>query len=75
MRAIKGRDVIRAFERAGFKVVRTSASHHIMKRDGQQGTISVPIHGGEDIKRGTLAGLIRASGMTKEQFWEFVEDA
>jgi predicted RNA binding protein YcfA (HicA-like mRNA interferase family) len=73
MRPLKGREVLRAFERAGFSVVRTSASHSIMKKNGHPGTVSVPIHGGHDIKRGTLNGMIRSAGLTTEQFWEFVD--
>jgi predicted RNA binding protein YcfA (HicA-like mRNA interferase family) len=71
MRPLKGREVIRAFERAGFTVVRSSGSHTIMKKAGQLGTLSIPIHGGRDFKLGTLKGLIRTSGLTEEQFWDF----
>jgi len=74
MRSLKGREVVRALELAGFTIVRTSASHHIMKRAGQEGTVSVPVHAGKDVKTGTLASVIRQSGLTKEQFWAFVEN-
>lgn len=73
MRSLKGREVVRAFERAGFMVVRTSGSHRIMKHPEKPGTVSVPMHAGKDIKAGTLKGLISAAGMTKEEFWQLVE--
>lgn len=71
MRALKGRDVKRILEAAGFAVVRSNGSHFIMKREGQDGTASVPIHGGKDIKLGTLRGIIRSAGLTLEEFWSF----
>jgi predicted RNA binding protein YcfA (HicA-like mRNA interferase family) len=73
MRALKGRELIRAFERAGFVVARTNGSHTIMKKDGHQTSISVPVHAGKDIKPGTLKGLITASGLTREEFWRFAD--
>ncbi len=68
MRSLKGREVVRALERAGFVVVRTNGSHSIMKRDGQPGTVSVPVHVGKDVKTGTLRGIISDAGLTIEEF-------
>ncbi len=73
MRSMSGREVVRAFEKAGFVLVRISSGHHILKRDGHPNTISVPVHGGKDVKKGTLRGIIRASGLTNEQFEEFAK--
>ncbi len=64
--SISGRQAIRAFERAGFSVVRTSGSHLIMKKSGHPYLISVPNH--KTLKPGTLAGLIRSSDLTVEEF-------
>lgn len=68
-RSLKGRELIRILESAGFSVVRTNGSHSIMQRIGQMGTVSVPVHAGKDIKPGTLRGIIRSAGMTTEEFW------
>lgn len=73
MRSFKGWEVVRAFEEAGFVVVRTNGSHHIMKRQGTEGTISVPVHAGKDVKKGTLNGLIRAAGMSQDDFLRFAD--
>ena len=70
---ITGQQAIKAFERAGFVVVRISkSSHHIMKRDGHAHLLTVPVHGSKNLKRGTLRGLIRAAGLTVEQFNELL---
>ncbi len=61
-------EAIAAFQKAGFAVVRTTGSHHIMKREGWRFLLSVPFHAGQDLKPGTLRGLIRAAGMTIDDF-------
>jgi predicted RNA binding protein YcfA (HicA-like mRNA interferase family) len=73
MRSLTGLEVVRAFRKAGFEEARTSSSHVIMKRQDAPGTISIPVHAGKDIKKGTLRGIIRDSGLTVEQFWEFAD--
>lgn len=70
-RSLKGREVISILQSAGFTVVRTNGSHSIMQKDGHDGTVSVPVHAGKDVKRGTLKGIIRSSGLTTEEFWAF----
>jgi predicted RNA binding protein YcfA (HicA-like mRNA interferase family) len=66
--SVSGRRAIRAFERAGFTVVRVRGSHYIMKRPGHPKVITVPVHGNTPIKAGTLRGLIADSGLTVEEF-------
>ena len=73
MRSISAREAIRAFERAGYRADRTSGSHHVLKKPGEPGTLSVPVHRNRDLKPGTLRGLIRSSGLTVDQFWGFVD--
>ncbi len=70
MRSLKGREVIRILQKAGFQVVRSKGSHHIMLRDGHPGTVAVPVHAGRDIKIGTLNGIIRRAGLTADRFWQ-----
>jgi predicted RNA binding protein YcfA (HicA-like mRNA interferase family) len=65
-----GRDVIRAFERAGFVLVRTNGSHHILKKDGHPFLLSVPVHAGKTVGVGLLKKLIEDSGLTVDEFTE-----
>jgi predicted RNA binding protein YcfA (HicA-like mRNA interferase family) len=58
---------VRAFERAGFKILRQGK--HIVMSNGQQ-TITIPRH--NPIKPFTLGGIIRAAGITIEQFRELL---
>ena len=63
---ISGREAIRAFERAGWKVSRKEASHIILTKVGVPVTLSVPDH--REVRRGTLRSLIRKADMTVEEF-------
>jgi predicted RNA binding protein YcfA (HicA-like mRNA interferase family) len=62
--AVRGAQVVRALERAGFEVVRISGSHHVMKHlDGR--TVPLPVHN-RDIAKGTLRNILAIIGMTAE---------
>src|SRR5260370_23160263 len=50
--AVPGERVVRALEKAGFKVARVAGSHHIMRHPDGRGT-TVPVHAGRDVAEGT----------------------
>jgi predicted RNA binding protein YcfA (HicA-like mRNA interferase family) len=64
---IKPRDAERVLVRAGFFLHHTRGSHHYYKHLDKPGLVTVPIHG-RDLKRGTLASIIRQAGMTADEF-------
>jgi predicted RNA binding protein YcfA (HicA-like mRNA interferase family) len=61
--SLRGERVVRALERAGFKVARVTGSHHIMRHADGRGT-TVPVHPGRDVAKGTLRGILSDIGMT-----------
>ena len=63
-----GNRVVRAFQRAGWKISRQKGSHVIMEKMGFDATLSIPVHKSKDVKRGTLRDLIRDAGMAIEGF-------
>jgi predicted RNA binding protein YcfA (HicA-like mRNA interferase family) len=66
---VNGRQVIRALMQAGFVVDRIAGSHHILKYPQDlRRTVTVPMHGGRDLKRGTLRSIIRQAGLTVDEF-------
>jgi predicted RNA binding protein YcfA (HicA-like mRNA interferase family) len=66
--SLRSRDVIRALQRAGFVVARTSGSHCRLIHQGDPSRkVTVPIHN-EDLKRGTLRGIIAQAGFTVAEF-------
>jgi predicted RNA binding protein YcfA (HicA-like mRNA interferase family) len=66
---VNGRQVIRALMRAGFVVDRIAGSHHVLAypQDPRR-NVTVPVHAGRDLKRGTLRSILRQAGFTVEEF-------
>ena len=65
--------VIKALERIGFKAVRQSGSHVILKHNDGRMTV-VPVHSGELIGRGLLRRIINEISLEKEEFLRFLEE-
>ena len=63
---LSGRAVVKAFGQDGWQLARQKGSHMILIKDGSWATLSVPDH--REVAPGTLRSLIRASGLTVEQF-------
>ena len=63
---ISGREARRAFEKLGWEFARQRGSHMILVKAGHPATLSVPDH--REVARGTLRSLIRAAGLTVEEF-------
>ena len=56
-RGVSGDRVVRALERAGYKVLRQRGSHVRLRHDGPPAhTITVPLH--DPLKTGTLHGIL-----------------
>ena len=69
---VTGADAVRAFGKAGFVVVRTRGSHHIMKRAGTRNRLSIPVHAGKTVGLGLLKSQILAAGLTIGQFHDLL---
>ena len=63
---ISGAEAIKAFHRAGWRAVRQSGSHVVLTKEGEDATLSVPLH--RELKRGLLRRLIRDAGLTVDEF-------
>ncbi len=70
--SLSSREVIRAFEQAGFTVLpgRGKGSHIAMAREDWPAILIIPSH--NDVPRGTLRALIRQAGITVEEFLRFL---
>ena len=64
LRVFSGAELCALLTEQGFLQVRQRGSHVIMKR----GTISFPVPMHRELDRGTLAGIIRQSGLPRELF-------
>ncbi|MGQ0686744.1 type II toxin-antitoxin system HicA family toxin [Bradyrhizobium sp.] len=57
---VNGKRVIQALMSTGFVVNRIVGSHHVLVYPGDPArTVTVPVHGGRDLKPGTLRSIIR----------------
>jgi len=66
--SLTAKEVIRALERGGFVVSRTSGSHcRLIHKNDPARCVTVSIHAG-DLKRGTLRAIIAQAGFTVPEF-------
>ena len=65
-----GKEVVKAFSKAGWQPVGQVGSHLVMTKPGQRANLSIPQH--KELSVGTLRALIRASGMTVAEFLELL---
>jgi predicted RNA binding protein YcfA (HicA-like mRNA interferase family) len=67
---LKPRQVIKAFEKLDWEVVRQRGSHIILTKEGHIATLS-PNH--PEVARGTLRSLIAKVGISAEEFLAALE--
>lgn len=68
LRILLGRDVCKILTQHGFQKVRQKGSHIIMQKQQGNSTITIPIPDHDEIKTGTLTGIIRQSGLPRSLF-------
>lgn len=66
---VSGEDAVRALRRLGFSLVRQRGSHMVLRR-GNAGCV-VPDH--RELKRGTLAGILKQAGISPEEFLDALQ--
>jgi predicted RNA binding protein YcfA (HicA-like mRNA interferase family) len=65
---LSGREVQRILELQGFTVVRQRGSHIVMQRKTDTSTVTVPVPDHPQLASGTLASIIRQSGVPRDLF-------
>jgi len=63
---LSGREAVNVFEKFGWRVARQRGSHIITVKAEATVTLSIPDH--DEIAKGTLRSLIRAAGVTVDEF-------
>ena len=64
--SVRGDRVVRALEKAGFKLARVAGGHHVLRHPDGRGT-TVPVHRGRDLAKGTLRSILADTGLTIEE--------
>ena len=68
---VRGKDVVRALQRAGFTIVRSRGSHFYLRHRDGRSTV-VPVHSRETIGPGLLAEILRDAELSADQLREFL---
>lgn len=68
-----GKEIVRFLEKQGFSIVRIRGSHHVMENNGLKTT--VPVHGNQTLKIGTLRGILRDIEMGTDDFEDLWKNA
>jgi predicted RNA binding protein YcfA (HicA-like mRNA interferase family) len=58
---VNGKQIIKKLKQHGFKILRSSGSHHILS-SGERRVI-VPVHGAVDVKEGTVSSIEKQAGV------------
>jgi len=66
--ALTGGEMLKFLEHEGFVVTRSRGSHFRLKHREQRLSTTIPIHGKEMLRPGTLLGILSDIHMSKEEF-------
>jgi len=73
LKPIASRKLIKALEKIGFVATRQKGSHVFLKHSDGRATV-VPVHKGEEIRRGLLRKIIKDVKLTREEFLKLLEE-
>jgi len=68
LRVLSGKQVCRILAEHGFEQVRQKGSHLIMQKRTGNTTVTVPVPDHDELRMGTLLGIIRQSGLPRSLF-------
>ncbi|MDP2936097.1 MAG: type II toxin-antitoxin system HicA family toxin [Dehalococcoidia bacterium] len=60
--------IIRALERDGWYEVRSKGGHRQFKHPTKEGRVTLPVHGSHEVEPWLLDRIIKAAGLTAEEF-------
>lgn len=69
--SVTGKQAVKALERLGFRVLKsTGSSHQMVGVRGTSTRVPVPVHSAHDLPLGTLKQILRALNVTEKAFYE-----
>jgi predicted RNA binding protein YcfA (HicA-like mRNA interferase family) len=68
MKSISGKAFCRLLLLHDWHLQRIRGSHHIYTNPDKTGILTVPVHGNQDLKIGTLNKLLKDAGLTERDF-------
>jgi len=73
MPVVRAREVVAVAKALGFVLDRQRGSHAVYYRAADKTRVVIPMHGGADLKPGTLRAIIADLGVTPEHFVELLK--
>jgi predicted RNA binding protein YcfA (HicA-like mRNA interferase family) len=70
--SVRPRQLIRVLERKGWKLARSKGSHHHFTHPDSSNIVTVAVHA-QDVKRGTLSGILSDAGISRSEFLELLK--
>ena len=68
MKSISGKNFVKVLQKNGWEILRIRGSHYMLTHPDYRYTVSVPVHGNEDLKTGLLKQLMKQTGINEEDF-------
>jgi predicted RNA binding protein YcfA (HicA-like mRNA interferase family) len=68
---VSGRRLIRALEADGWEVVRQRGSHVRLRNEQARSALVIPVH--KELKKGTLARILREAGLRTEDLRQLLD--
>jgi predicted RNA binding protein YcfA (HicA-like mRNA interferase family) len=69
---LSAKEIIRALEKAGFRVIRQKGSHISLYKRSDTKTYLVVVPTKPGVKRGTLLSILKQAGMSKDEFFSLL---
>lgn len=66
--AVTSSDLLRVVKEFGFVPQKQKGSHIHLKRTTDKKRITIPVHKGRDIPKGTLTAILKDAGISTEDF-------
>jgi predicted RNA binding protein YcfA (HicA-like mRNA interferase family) len=66
-------EIIKALEKAGFRVIRQKGSHISLYKRSDIKTYLVVVPTKSEVKRGTLLSILKQAGMSREEFFSLLD--
>ena len=60
---MEGKELVKLLKKNGWQIDRISGSHHIMVKGNR--TISVPVHGKQELGKGLIHAILKQVGISK----------
>jgi len=65
---LTGAEVIRKLKRLGFEKDHGKGGHIVLRHTTTGVMVEVPCHGSKTVKKGTLHGILKQAGVSREEF-------